>query len=686
MDFESGNTIGEALPFKDVIASLCSNGSKNEKSMRTAAVASALVEVVQEKLGATSFADVSPAAIYASAVNAITSALTSDNVESLDQSPLSSLLDILSQVIPYVSSSNPNLYIHQFSTTSRALRGIISSIPSPMHSSPHDQSSVSVGWNALLRQCIRTASITLNGILILENTKHLEKEVLRFFHSTIVQHFDDPRAKVRRQAHASTIELLQLSSSLDEEGNSSLSNLIPDQMVEYSHHIMLNYISQGGKKTKKKKQIIESEAQMKEKIVRLLHLLSFLDSSLSIFHLKGRLSLGQDLTKVFDKAVTNNDESQGQNNVMVSNSALAALLQIFDQGSREFVSEKNEQNQDEDSFCAQTWSSLLQLNASFVLSTKNLDARGGECRIAYTRCIVAIALRLLDKYGDVSIEDSIISALVQKLLPLSFTSVVNCIGDDEISAESAQSICAELGRIIRSSGLKQLLSKTERNISVDACVTSMQNILQYRFHTYWDCSLPLLASFVVGIVHGMIPTSGANEETMALMQLRVKSIVGGLVQLHTDASDKTTKQAVENAIDIVVRGIGLEIFMNLVDLSGDNPDLSKGAVSNERAWILSVAKTSLTNQSSPYHPRLAFFQTHVLGLARKCDLASASVKSTAAESSIQKSRVVDLWSLFPSFCINPTDIEVTFQTLAQTLVQAMADVRYPQIMVSACTI
>ena len=267
----------EAIPFSSLLETLCTNHLHNPKSQRTAAVASALVEVIQEKLGANSYEEVTPAAMFASALNAITASVmssSSDKHESttMDQSPQASFLEILSQIVPYVSSSNPNLYIHQFSALSRVLRGIVSSIPSPMHLSSNNNNNnsndvttnISAGWNALLRQCIRTSTIILNGILILENTKHLEKEILKCFHSTIVQHFDDPRAKVRRQAHSSAIELLSLSGIMMQEnedsvgkGKGMLNDLIPDQLVEYSHHILLvsNYISTNsttGKKKKKK--------------------------------------------------------------------------------------------------------------------------------------------------------------------------------------------------------------------------------------------------------------------------------------------------------------------------------------------------------------------------------------------------------------------------------------------------
>jgi hypothetical protein len=79
---------------------------------------------------------------------------------------------------------------------------------------------------------------------------------------------------------------------------------------------------------------------------------------------------------------------------------------------------------------------------------------------------------------------------------------------------------------------------------------------------------------------------------------------------------------------------------------------------------------------------LAFFQGTILALARKCDTATAAPSLTAAEADSQKARVLELWSLLPAFCSNPADVEVTFPTLSQTLIKAVADKRYPQLVVS----
>jgi ribosomal RNA-processing protein 12 len=81
---------------------------------------------------------------------------------------------------------------------------------------------------------------------------------------------------------------------------------------------------------------------------------------------------------------------------------------------------------------------------------------------------------------------------------------------------------------------------------------------------------------------------------------------------------------------------------------------------------------------------LSFFQGYVLNLARKCDAATADGHRTAAEISIQKARVVELWSLFPSFCVYPIDMKENFESASKTVLKAIGDyVRYPALIVSA---
>ena len=48
--------------------------------------------------------------------------------------------------------------------------------------------------------------------------------------------------------------------------------------------------------------------------------------------------------------------------------------------------------------------------------------------------------------------------------------------------------------------------------------------------------------------------------------------------------------------------------------------------------------------------------------------------------------VVSLWSLFSCFCHHPSDLSDYFETLLPTLVKAMEDERYPQLLVSTASV
>lgn len=85
----------------------------------------------------------------------------------------------------------------------------------------------------------------------------------------------------------------------------------------------------------------------------------------------------------------------------------------------------------------------------------------------------------------------------------------------------------------------------------------------------------------------------------------------------------------------------------------------------------------------PTRPPLGFFQRSILDLARQCDAFGANNPKAA---SFHRARVVDFWSLFPCFCKHPTDLEATFPTLSQTLIRAMGDARYPELVVRYCIV
>jgi hypothetical protein len=155
-------------------------------------------------------------------------------------------------------------------------------------------------------------------------------------------------------------------------------------------------------------------------------------------------------------------------------------------------------------------------------------------------------------------------------------------------------------------------------------------------------------------------------------------------------------------------GMGVESFLGVVDFVDEDGDgggvattkkslsssstTTGGGIREDRAWLLPLMKQSAAGTGSKSaaadditsRTHLSFFQGNVLNLARKCDAASADGHRTAAESSIQKARVVELWSLFPIFCIYPLDVQENFGSVAKTVVKALGDHgRYPKLIVSA---
>jgi hypothetical protein len=153
--------------------------------------------------------------------------------------------------------------------------------------------------------------------------------------------------------------------------------------------------------------------------------------------------------------------------------------------------------------------------------------------------------------------------------------------------------------------------------------------------------------------------------------------------------------------------MGVELFLSLVDFVDDDddddegkqskkkslPTTTGGGIRDDRAWLLPLMKQSTTSSSetslsslassATVKTHLSFFQGRVLNLARRCDAASADGQRTAAEASIQRSRVVELWALFPTFCLHPLDVKENFAALAKTVVKALGDhSRYPKLIVS----
>jgi len=213
--------------------------------------------------------------------------------------------------------------------------------------------------------------------------------------------------------------------------------------------------------------------------------------------------------------------------------------------------------------------------------------------------------------------------------------------------------------------------------------------------------------------------SGSDVENE--MHTWIRTLVRSLLRLRDDVAktDGAARTAAEYATSAIVRGMGIELFLDAVDFvdtdnddddDGDGRGSTKkndsgakggGGIRDDRAWLLPLMKQCITtttgssssSSSSSHHDvvalarmtRLSTFQGRVLGLARRCDAASADGRRTAAEASIQRARVEELWSLFPAFCVHPLDVRENFGNVARTVVKALGDHgRYPRLVPIVC--
>lgn len=674
---------------------------RDPRTVRLSAATAALIETVHERRqqGGDGNTDaVLPAELFLCALTALQGTLSSaaDAADrgtggqdvAATQHPL---LEVVRLSVPYVSTANAGLYAAQFPALGRTLRGVTTAA-----AATHDVAETRDGLggiNALLRQVIRTATGSLSALS--NATAHgaslshkAEKDALRLFHAAILTQFDDNRAKVRKEAHASALELV------------ASTTFAGEQIGEYSRAVLEAFLKQldgaGGSSGH-----VHSEAYGK-----VMHLLSFLERTMSIVRVNILVQLGEVMVKLIagvTAAATSASSSKmggtegpggGESQVLSTYSrmvgaALLCLVSAIERDDDDVDDDNGDGDKDRNAaevrrLAQRVLASLLQLH---------LPSLGQECRPAYAQCLVSCCCSLLGSTANAG--DATSMAIATKLLPLTASTLVELSDGD---AGVAEAVCAELGRWVRSCFAivaASVPSDTAATKSAGDCTEALSRLMHHRFRHNWEVNLPVLAGAIVAVAERHGREAVEDEEGTAFTIQMVGPAVKGLVRLRSDVNDGASRHAIENAVSIVIAGIGMEAFLGIVSLeegdgvskqSGNRKKQKRpaavGGIHPDRTWLLPVLKSASASASAHHRPNLAFFQGTILALARKCDVATAAASLTAAEADSQKARVLELWSLLPAFCSNPADVEVTFPTLSQTLIKAVADKRYPQLVVS----
>jgi hypothetical protein len=355
--------------------------------------------------------------------------------------------------------------------------------------------------------------------------------------------------------------------------------------------------------------------------------------------------------------------------------------------------------------CQGEMSKVASTSMAFLLQNRPKDA---TVFAVYAKCLMGCMEHMLR-----TTEESTSQILVLKLLPNLLKSMLHlcdaCPDNDNV--DTVDACIVEFNRLTSRIMPVITLAIQDKNHelhrvaceTVPNCLPIFQSTLQIQYRRCWGSILSGgYATFTTSLAVALL-----QSEEGGVQQSHVQSMVLALLRLRNDVEkDGMGRTAVEYATSTVIRGMGLELFLTLVDFVEDDLDENKGlgsssttiggGIRDDRAWLLPLMKQSaplLATESNMAMPvfgesittktHLSFFQGRVLNLARRCDAASADGHRTVAEASIQKSRVVELWALFPAFCLYPMDMKENFAVVAKTVVKALGDyTRYPKLIVS----
>jgi hypothetical protein len=174
---------------------------------------------------------------------------------------------------------------------------------------------------------------------------------------------------------------------------------------------------------------------------------------------------------------------------------------------------------------------------------------------------------------------------------------------------------------------------------------------------------------------------------------RVAGVVAGTAGTQlVDSADGSAGSAaftpaLRRVIEAAIPSLGVVAFCKVVPLHTAQPALAAGApaapppaleFAESRAWALPLLAESIG--AAP----LAFFQSYFVAMALTAEAAARSKSVGERRAKLYRMRSMQLWSLFPSFCVRPCDVPAAFKNMARMLGAAIEDARYPELQATVC--
>jgi len=619
--------------FLEVLNSLTElSRSRDPRSVRIASVASALIEVVE--------GEITPGKVYASTVTTLEGTLhqVQDEANLVLDSLVTqaALLNILGAAVPYVSSS---VVTGTIGLTSRVLRGIVSSCLSILVSDDAQGALLDTkdGLGAistvLCNACATTAEVLRN----LSNTT--EDSVIRqLLHGTLMRLLQDPRQKVQNSAKDALSGLLLMKSP-------SCHPSILKTTTKYVNAQIDSYMKRSSKHGKSQ---------------NMIEILGFLNSSLismDFAEIGGRIM--HILVKIMNEESSSVSAKSHASTlqVLTVNAILSTMLSLLEADEDVEEDRLGKVN----AFAARILATLVQARPTlfFKEGAAELDLLESG-RTIYGQVMLSASQRLLIDNETVDVGVKLTPLVFQQLISLSRPV------EEDSEAAIAETLFVEASQLIRI----QMLQLKDKNYEAHDkctrdCVRVMTTVMQSPFD---EAYAPILKPLAL-----MLQQSDAEEI--------VSEIAVSFLDLRCDlvVSDRS-RGAAQEALAVLVEGIGVEKFWRVVDLSKLLRSVLGDEVPNRYSWVFDVLKASGSVVTGT-QTHLEFFQDEILPLARQYD--ACFVKSTKG-GAVFRSQVINIWTMFQLFCYNPSDLETGLPKIAPILIKAMNDQRYPEFVRLIC--
>ncbi|KAL3919924.1 MAG: hypothetical protein SGILL_003511 [Bacillariaceae sp.] len=655
--------------FSDVLDRLRSK-SRDPLSSRISSVTAAITDVAKDG----EITTITPAKVYASAVTTLEGTLQREDIVDDDDALLdtlytqAALLKILTAVVPHVA---PSTLHATMGLTSRVLRAVVASTLSLFHvdgntdgsgtSAPILDTKDGLGaTNTILMNACATVGEVLRQLPVTTE----ETVVRQLLNGTLMSLLQDSsRPKVQTAAKDALAGLLM----------QSCHPTILQSTTKYTNAMIDRF---------QKQQQSSSSSHQQSSSQTMIELMGFLNPTLVAldFTTIGSriMTILVDLLNLEAASFTSHvtfvtTKSHASTlRVLTINGILSTILSLLENTrDDEFAdadSTKNTRMDFEsklDSFAARVLASLVQAKSTLVFREGAADIDLLESgRLMHGQVMLSASQRLLrsSTIGNVEIGAKLLPLVLQQLLGLS-----RPIAQDETESSVGQTLFVELSQLFRMefSQLKETHGTIHERAS-DECLRVLKTALDSPFDESCGPILPPLALLV---------------QQMNVEESAVAECMNEMVELRCSlALREAPRKLIDSALTSIVEGVGLESFWRAINFTMRvTPGKKKAIPNNKYPWIFDVMKASAIGNSLSH---LAFFQAEVLPLARKFDALSAQVE--ASKSAVFRTRVIDLWGLFPVFCRNPADVSGAFENLTPILVKAIFDTRYPELLTIIC--